>query len=109
MALSLPPDQQKRTRSSMAMRTSEHIVYEGVAQYAGRRQGNEQRRTGARTLRLAEMGRSGAAPLRLQGGTNALVFAGEAVVHAYADVAAEGGKADGVLVLLVEKVGGASV
>ncbi len=30
-----------------------------------------------------------------------LVFASEAVVHSYADVAAEGGEADGVLVLLV--------
>src|SRR5579864_6540868 len=40
---------------------------------------------------------------------HASVFAGEAVVQAYTDIAAQGGVADGVLVGVVEEVGGAGV
>src|ERR1700687_1184947 len=60
------------------------------------------------------MGRSGAclrrqAALLLGGGSSALVLTAEAVVHAYADVAAQGWVADYVLILLVQEIGYAGV
>ena len=54
------------------------------------------------------MGRSSAAPV-LGGGSSALVLTAEAVVHAYADVAAQGWIADYVLILLVQEIGYAGV
>src|SRR4029077_6523136 len=102
MALSLPPDQQKRMGSDMVMHAIQQIVCERLAQHAAlqRRNGDEHR---------AKVGRSSAAPIQGRRRTLPLVFTGEAVIHADADVAAERGVTDGVLVLLVEEVGGAGV
>src|ERR1700732_1628292 len=100
MALSLPPDQQKRIGVDMVIRTFERIAWERLAQHAARLQ---ERRPAANTFCLAEMGRSGTAPLRERSGVVALVSAAEAKVHADANVATESGKADGVLVLLVKE------
>src|SRR5258705_1335809 len=99
MALSLPPDQQKRMGWTIVIRSFERIVYGRPAEHAAPLHGNRQRRGGVDTFRLAEMGRSGAAPLpgRTLDGHGcpvplldvvALVFACETVVHSYADVAA---------------------
>src|SRR3979411_474018 len=79
-----------------------------MAQQAVPLQRNKRNRLEVSILGLAEMGRSGAAPLPGKE-SRTLVFTGEAVVHTYADVSAEGWKADGVLVLLVEEVRGACV
>src|ERR1700730_17871241 len=95
MALSLPPDQQKRTGVDMVIRTFERIAWERWVQHAALLQ---RRRSATSTLCFAEMGRSGA-----------LVLAAEAIVHADAHVAAESRKANGVQILLVKEVGGARV
>src|SRR5712672_416066 len=99
MALSLPPDPQKRMGWTIVIRSFERIVYGRPAEHAAPRHGNRQRRGGVDTFRLAEMGRSSAAPLlgqTLDGhgypvpllGGIALVFACETVVHSYSDIAA---------------------
>src|SRR6266850_6556675 len=115
MALSLPPDQQKRMGWTIVIRSFERIVYGRPAEHAAPLHGNRQRRGGVDTFRLAEIGRSGAAALRSpQDGHGcpvpllkvlALVFACEAVVHSYAGVAAQGWETDRILVLLIEDVG----
>src|SRR5882724_4281549 len=99
MALSLPPDQQKRMGWAIVIRSFERVAYGRPAEHAAPLHGNRQRRGGVDTFRLAEMGRSGAAALlsETQDGHGcpvpllkvlALVFACEAVVHSHADVAA---------------------
>src|SRR5712671_3585109 len=104
MALSLPPDQQKRMGSGMVMHTFERVAYERLAQHAAPLQGKGRSGRDARAFCLAEMGRSRTClvqagcvsaaiedghgcPVPLLGGI-ALVFSGETVVHSYADVAA---------------------
>ena len=102
------------------MRTFWRIVYGRLAQHAARLQGNGQRIGRDRTFGLAEVGRSGAATLLCQTldgrggpvtllGLTALVLASEAIVDSYANVAAQGWETDGVLILLVQDVGGAGV
>src|ERR1700688_221920 len=105
MALSLPPDQEKRIGVDMVIGTFGRSGWARLAQHAAplQRRGME-----ASTFCVAEMGRSSAAPL-LGGGSSALVLTAEAVVHAYADVAAQGWIADYVLILLVEEIGYAGV
>src|SRR6267154_4406736 len=104
MALSLPPDQQKRMGSGMVMRTFERVAYERLAQHAAPLQGNGRSRRDARAFCLAEMGaavpaccRQPAFLRRIEDGHGcpvpllkvlALVFACETVVHSHADVAA---------------------
>jgi hypothetical protein len=106
MALSLPPDQQKRIGVVMVLRASERGDLERLAQRAAPLQGRE---PVANTDCLAEVGRSSAAPQREMCGILVSVLAAEAKVHADPNVAAKSGKANGVLILPVKKVGGTRI
>src|SRR5712671_677995 len=104
MALSLPPDQQKRMGSGMVMRSFERVAYERLAQLLRRYKGRDGAEEMQEHFVLLKWGaaipaccRQAASLLRIEDGHGcpvpllkvlALVFACEAVVHSHADVAA---------------------